>query len=293
MSSTSRTRMLLFVTVLFALCGGPVFFSSALFWPSTAPAEETTLAGKNSPLAAVTLADLVAGKVRVVDMTWTLDETAPSWPAEAAPKFQLTTYSTLEKNGVLSKAISMPEHFGTHLDAPNHFSARPIAVDQLTPDQLIGPGVVLDLTLKAEADPDAMLTEEDLAKWEQQHGPIPAGAIVFLKTGWARHWTQPVRYRNQDARGQMHFPGYSEAATRWLIEHRKIRGIGIDTLSIDPGASRDFPVHRLLNGAGRYGLENVAALDQLPARDFAVIVSPLKLKNGSGGPTRLYALLAK
>ena len=262
-------------------------------WSSPVPAAQKTPSAERSPLSSVSLADLASGSTRVIDMTWTLEESAPAWPAEAAPRFQLNAYATLEKNGVLSQAISMPEHFGTHLDAPNHFAARQIPVDQLTTAQLIGPGVVIDMTMKSEADPDAELTETDLVQWEQQQGRIPDGAILFLKTGWGRHWKQPVRYLNQDARGQMHFPAYSAGAVRWLIRERKIRGLGIDTLSIDPGQSKEFPVHRLLNGSGLYGLENVAALDQLPAREFVVIVSPLKLKNGSGGPTRLYACLPK
>src|SRR5262249_2320879 len=91
------------------------------------------------------------------------------------------------------------------------------------------------------------------------------------------------------------------AAFSWVLqsgcqdvdrEERKARGLGIDTLSMDHGLSRDFAVHHVVNGAGRYGLENVANLDRLPPRGFHVIIAPLKIETGSGGPARLLAVLA-
>ena len=54
--------------------------------------------------------------------------------------------------------------------------------------------------------------------------------------------------------------------------------MGIDTLSVDYGLSRDFAVHHLLAGAGRYGLENLAQLDKLPARGFYLVVAPIKIE---------------
>ncbi len=120
--------------------------------------------------------------------------------------------------------------------------------------------------------------------WEGKHGRVPEGAVVLLYTGWSRFWTNYARYKNQDPMGKLHFPGYSEAAAKVLVGERKARGLGIDTLSIDPGLSRDFAVHHVVNGAGRYGLENVANLDRLPPRGFHVIVAPLKIETGSGGP---------
>ncbi len=119
---------------------------------------------------------------------------------------------------------------------------------------------------------------------EPAHGRVPTDAIVFLKTGWGQHWKNPTRYRNQDSTGRMHFPGFSVEAARFLIEQRKMKALGIDTLSIDYGPSKDFAVHHLVNGAGRYAIENVAQLDKLPARDFFVFVAPVKIESGSGGP---------
>lgn len=239
----------------------------------------------------ISFPDVAAGRAAVVDLTWPLNEKNGYWPGEGYTPFRLTTIATLEKDGVLSKAFSMPEHLGTHIDAPNHFEPNRPSVADIPPRQLIGPGVVVDIEHRAELDPDTMLTVEDLEQWESQHGAIPEGAIVLLRTGWGRHWTNYARYKNQDATGRLHFPGYSGAAAKWLVENRTVRGIGIDTLSIDRGLSKDFAVHHMINGAGRYGLENVACLEKLPARGFHLIVAPIRIEDGTGGPTRIFAIL--
>ena len=173
-----------------------------------------------------------------------------------------------------------------------HVRGQP-SVEEIKPTDLFAPGVVLDVSMAAEADPDYRLTVADVTNWEQANGPIPRGAIVLLKTGWNRFWDSNVRYRNQDLQGKMHFPGFSAEAARWLVKERQIRGVGIDTLSIDHGPSKDFIVHHVINGAGRYGLENVAQLDKLPARNFFLIVAPIKITTGTGGPTRLFAVVPR
>lgn len=240
---------------------------------------------------APTLAQLCAGGVPIVDLAHTLSAEDPYWPGDDYQPLELKTIATLERDGVLSKTFSMPEHMGTHLDAPNHFARGQASVDEIKPEDLFSVGVMIDITAAAAGDADYRLSLADVRRWEAEHGPIPERAVVLLRTGWARFWNQPARYRNQDAQGQMHFPGYSLEAAEYLIDQRKARGLGIDTLSIDYGLSRDFEVHRLANGRGRYGLENLAALDRLPPRGFYLVVAPIKLKTGSGGPARVFALL--
>lgn len=241
----------------------------------------------------LTLADLVAGELTIVDLTWTLNDRSPYWPGENYEPFQLKTIATIEKDGVLSKSIFTPEHLGTHLDAPNHFEKDQPSVDEIKPQNLFADGVVIDVTLRAEEDADTRLTVKDITEWEKEHGRIPEHAVVFLRTGWGRFWTNYPRYKNQDVAGKMHFPGFSEEAARFLVKERDVRGIGIDTLSIDYGPSRDFIVHHIVNGAGKYALENVARLDELPPRGFTVIVAPIKVEAGSGGPSRIFAILPK
>jgi kynurenine formamidase len=232
-------------------------------------------------------------RVRFIDLALPLNDRSPFWPGEKYQAFRLETIATLEKDGVLSKAFSMPEHLGTHIDAPNHFEKDRPGVDRIPAEQLFGPGVMIDLAVKCEQDADAMLTVADVAEWERANGAIPRGAIVLLHTGWGRHVSTPARYQNRDVMGKMHFPGYSAEAAEWLVRERDVRGIGIDTMSIDRGLSTKFEVHHVINKAGKYGLENVANLDGLPAKGFGVVVAPIKIEGGSGGPTRIWGVVRK
>ncbi len=226
-----------------------------------------------------------------VDLSYPLNSKNAFWPGENYYPFQLDTLATLEKDGVLSKAFRMPEHLGTHIDAPNHFEPNQPSVDEIPLADLIGRGVVLDITLKAESDADAMLTVADIQEWERKHGQIPKRSIVLLNTGWGRFWGNPTRYQNRDSRGELHFPSFSPEAAEFLVKQRDVLGIGVDNMSIDRGISKKFQVHHIVNKAGKFGLENVAHLDKLPPRGFTLIVAPIKLETGTGGPTRVWALL--
>lgn len=113
---------------------------------------------------------------------------------------------------------------------------------------------------------------------------------MLLRTGWASRWPDAKKYRNQDAQGRMHFPGFSIEAVKLLIE-RKISGLGCDTMSVEFGASEDFAVHHLTLGSGLYHLENLADLSGLPEAGAFLVVAPIKLEGGSGGPVRAFALL--
>ena len=257
------------ITVLLLVCGNPSRAQDALPSPFN------------------------SGQVRFVDLGLPLSDKSPFWPGENYAPFKLETIATLEKDGVLSKAFSMPEHLSTHIDAPNHFEGNRPAVDQIPAEQLFGPGVMIDIAVKCEMDPDTMLTVADIADWEKSNGPIPKGAIVLLHTGWGRHVANAPRYQNRDVMGKMHFPGFSAEAADWLVRERDIRGIGLDTMSIDRGHSTKFEVHHLINKAGKYGLENVSHLDQLPPKGFGLIVAPIKIQSGTGGPTRIWAVMKK
>lgn len=243
------------------------------------------------PLQAVTLADLADSRVRLIDLSHPLNERTIFWPGEQYEPFRLRTIATLERDGVLSKAVSFPEHIGTHVDAPNHFEANQPDVASLPPERWIGRGVVLDISDRAEGDADAVLMVADIRMWEERHGRIPPGAIVLLHTGWGRYWDRPPLYHGRDTLGRLHFPSYSPEAARVLIQERQVQALGVDTLSIDPGVSQKFEVHHIVNGAGRYGIENLTRLEQLPATGFVVSVAPLKVEGGTGGPARVLAIV--
>ena len=207
--------------------------------------------------------EIASGKTRVIDLSYAISDKMVPWPGD--PKaFEATTNATVEKNGYFTRSFWMLEHYGTHMDAPAHFPPGTTTIDKIPAEKFFAPAVVVDVRKEAELDPDYQLTVKRVEAWEEKHGKISAGAIVVLRTGWSSRWPDVVRYRNQDANGKMHFPGYSVEAAKVLLE-RKVSGLGCDTLSIDPGNSPDFPVHHLVLGAGVYQLENLADLQDFPA----------------------------
>lgn len=238
------------------------------------------------------LEQILEGKGKIIDLTHPLSEEIPYWPGESYIPFRFETIATMEKDGVYSGFFAMPEHMGTHIDAPNHFEAGQASVDALRLQQLIAPAVVIDVRDQVEENPDYQLTVEDIENWEDRHGRLPAGALVFMYSGWDSRWNDIDAYRNQGLNDDvMHFPGFSVEAAEFLVNERDIRGIGIDTLSVDHGPSKDFRVHHVTHGAGKYHVENAARLGQLPPRGAIVVVAPIPIRGGSGGPGRVFALL--
>ena len=229
-------------------------------------------------------------RARVVDLSYAIHGKLPRWPGDTRV-FEAKANATVQRNGYFTRSFRMLEHYGTHLDAPAHFPPGKKTVDQIPPERLLGPAVVIDVRKETKKDADYRLSAARVARWEKQHGRIPRGAIVLLRTGWAARWPDEKRYRNMDARGVMHSPGYSVEAVRLLLR-RKVSGIGIDTMNVDSGAAQDFAVHTLSHGAGLYHLENLANLTALPESGAFLIVAPIKLEGGSGGPARVFAVLA-
>jgi kynurenine formamidase len=180
------------------------------------------------------------------------------------------------------------------MDAPVHFAEGGQGLDQVPLRQLVAPGVVLDVGRLAATDPDYRLRVADLLAWEARNGPIPAGAIVLLRTGWSARWPDRRRYLGDDTPGDashLHFPSYGEEAARLLVDRRRVGALGVDTASIDYGPSKDFLVHQVAAAAGVPGLENLASLEELPERGAWIVALPMKIAGGSGGPLRIVALL--
>jgi kynurenine formamidase len=235
------------------------------------------------------LDDIPSGKTRVLDLSYAINDKLVPWPGDEK-WFEARVNATVEKNGYFTRSFWMLEHYGTHLDAPAHFPPGKTTVDQIPVKQLFGPAVVLDVRNEGAKDADYQLPAGRVEEWEKKHGQIPEGAIALLRTGWASRWPDAQKYRNQDAQGKMHFPGFSVEAAKLLIA-RKVSGLGCDTMSVDYGASGDFAIHRLALGAGLYHLENLADLSALPETGAFLVVAPIKLEGGSGGPVRVFALL--
>ena len=225
---------------------------------------------------------------RAVDLTHVITEAFPTYFGD--PNLEIETLFTFDANGFNMFRWHLVEHTGTHMDAPFHFSPDGMSADQIPLDMLIVPLVVVDIRKKAETNPDAQLTVEDLRQWERRYGRIPKTACVAMNSGWAQKVDTPG-FRNADASGTLHFPGFHLEAARFLLEERQVNGIAVDTLSLDYGPSPDFAVHYLWLPTNRWGLEAVANLDALPPRGTTLIVGGPKIAGATGGPSRLIALV--
>ena len=223
-----------------------------------------------------------------VDLTHTLDADFPNFFDK--PLFSIESNTTVRKDGFATFRVSYLEHLGTHIDAPMHFSDGGLSVDEIPVDKLVAPLAVIDIRDRASKNADTMLRVEDIIDFERKHGPIPAGACVAMNSGWGEK-TQTKQFRNADRNGVMHFPGFSLDASMMLVEDRDVVGIASDTLSLDPGNSKDFATHYHWLPSGRWGVECIANLNQLPAIGATIFVGAPKFAGGSGGPSRIIALL--
>jgi kynurenine formamidase len=193
--------------------------------------------------------------------------------------------------------FSGAEHGGTHIDAPIHFAENRQSVNEIPLEKLIGNAIKVDISENAMKDRDYLISVEDLKNWEaSQHMQIPDGSIVLLETGYSKFYPDKVAYLGTDQRGPeavklLHFPGLSPDAAQWLVDERNINAIGLDTPSIDYGQSTEFKSHVILLGKNIPAFENLTNLDQLPYKDFTVIALPMKIKDGSGGPLRIVAII--
>ena len=231
-----------------------------------------------------------------VDLTYAFDSTTIYWPTAQPFRLQVVSAQrTAAGYYYAANNFAAAEHGGTHLDAPVHFAEGRHAADQIPLAQLMGPAVVIDVAPQAASNRDYRVTPGDLAAWEAVHGPIPAGAIVLIRTGWGSRWPDRARYLGTTKTGpaavsELHFPGLHPDAARVLVE-RQVDAVGIDTPSIDFGQSTTFDSHQTLFGANMPAFENVARLDRLPATGSFVIALPMLITGGSGGPLRIVAVL--
>jgi kynurenine formamidase len=249
------------------------------------------------------VANLAAGRIRVVDLTQTL---SPDFPQIVLPPemgqawpFRIEEASRYDARGPgwYWNNFSCSEHTGTHFDAPIHWiSGRHLpdnSTDTIPADSFIAPACVIDCSREAAADADFLLTVDFLREWEGRHGRIQAGSWILMRTDWSKR-TDPVAYQNLDETGQ-HTPGPDTAAVKFLIDERQVLGFGSEAIGTDAGQAfhlkPPYPCHYYMHGAGRFGLQCLTNLDLLPPTGAVVIAAPLKIKEGSGSPLRVLALV--
>lgn len=236
-------------------------------------------------------------KGRMIDLTYPFDRSTIYWPTETGFDLIRGTAGMTDKGYFyVANRFAAAEHGGTHIDAPIHFFKDRQTVDQIALSRLIGEAVVIDVTESCAEDPDYQIHVGDLRRWETTHRRQLVDVIVLLRTGFGRHWGDRRRYLGTEKAGpeavaDLHFPGLAPAAARWLVEHRAIKSIGIDTPSIDYGQSRRFQSHVTLFEHNLPAFENVANVDRLPSAGATVIALPMKIGGGSGAPLRIIAIL--
>lgn len=245
----------------------------------------TVIAARDAAFAAFT------GGFRLVDLTDVLGPETILWPG--APALEIVEAVTHEAGGYHARIFTTFEHAGTHFDAPEHFVAGGADTASISIDDLVLPAVVIDITDKAAAHPNAVIEVADIEAFEAEHGTIPAGSVALLRSGWADRKTDALSYAGSEGTEDLKFPGFGVEASRVLVE-RGVVGLGVDTLGIDPGDQPGFPVHRdVSHPAGLWHLENLINLDQLPATGAVVAVGVPRIAGGTGFPTRVFAFVPR
>jgi kynurenine formamidase len=225
----------------------------------------------------------------VLDLTHTLSPEFPTF--FGLPGITIERRYTFRRDGANVNWWHVVEHAGTHVDAPFHYSETGPSAEAIPAGDLVVPLAVVDVSAKAARNADYAMTPQDLAEWEAKHGRLPDGCCVAMNAGWARHAADAAKFTGKDAAGTFHFPGIAPAAAAWLIKERRVTGLAVDTLSLDVGTSKDFPTHKAWLPSGRWGIENIANLDRVPASGATLVVGLPKVKGASGGPARVLALI--
>lgn len=246
--------------------------------------------GAGAAVAVGAPAEAIAGVGRMgkraVDLTHVFRAGSPVYTFDNPTR---ETLVTIPANGFYAQQWTFAEHSGTHMDVPGHFVEGARLAPEMRPDELLVPITVVDISERVTDNPDAVVTPDDLVRFEHRHGRIPRHALVSMYSGWESRVGNQDEYRNAGPDGLFHFPGFSIDAVEWLLANRDIAGIGVDTLSLDNGPSTTFDVHHRLLGADRYGVENLRNLAQIPPRGASAFVGLVPLEAGSGGPCRVIA----
>jgi kynurenine formamidase len=226
---------------------------------------------------------------RVVDLTHTMSAEFPTFFGE--PGISMEKKFDFRKDGFNLYWWHLMEHAGTHMDAPIHFSEQGSTSERIPPEALVVPLAVIDVEEKAKQSADYLVTRDDLAAWERQHGRLPQNCCVAMHSGWAARVGNAAKFTGKDSSGVLHFPGFGIDTAEWLMKERQVAGLAVDTLSLDHGPSKDFKVHYAWLPSERWGLENIANLDKVPASGATLVVGLAKVRGATGGAARVIALV--
>ena len=247
---------------------------------------------------------LASGSVEVIDLTAPLSRDTPLLvlPEQfgQTARFELEEISRYDDAGPAWywNNFRTGEHTGTHFDAPIHWVSGKDSIDvaSVPPAQLVGPAAVLDFSAAAGANPDFLVEIDDIKAWENEHGALPDGGWLLVRTGWDARAHAQDTFLNADETGP-HTPGLSAECAQWVAQESPVIGMGVETVGSDAGQAATFdpmfPCHSFMHGAGKYGLTQLRNLDKLPPTGAVVVASPLRIVSGSGSPARVLALVER
>ncbi|OLT27180.1 cyclase [Nocardiopsis sp. CNR-923] len=232
-----------------------------------------------------------SGHRRIADLSHVVSPSMPSFDDDKPRREPTGPAQADGAFGFWLQRWSLTEHTGTHLDAPAHVIGGGRTVPEIAPHELVVPAAVIDVRARAAEDPDTVVTVDDVLAFERVHGPIPAGAAVLMNSGWDARWPEgDEAVRGVGGDGAWHFPGFGPQACEYLVSRRGVAGVGVDTLSTDPGSTTEYPAHEVIGRADRWGLECLRGLDQLPPTGATLVVGVFPGEDASGGPCRVLAL---
>ena len=240
----------------------------------------------------------ILAEKKYVDLTHAFEPGIPRWSG-FPDEIRKTIYwydkrANTMGSGFFAEVFTHVGQWGTHVDPPAHFSKGSRTVDQIDLKEMILPFVVLDVHEEAAKNPDYTLTVERLRKWEIDHGQIPVGAFVAMRTDWSKRWPDAAKMANKDANGVAHYPGWSLPALKYLYEERKITASGHETTDTDPGIATtkdDYSLETYILSTNHCQIELLTNLDQVPESGAIVVATFPKPKGGSGFPARVFAIL--
>jgi arylformamidase len=189
----------------------------------------------------------------IIDISLPIGPETPVWPGD--PPVVIEPVARVDRGDPADVSrLVLGTHTGTHVDPPAHFLPGGVTVDALALDVLVGPAMVAGFP----AGPI------DGAALDSVAASGDSSARLLLKTGGAAGAVTPD-------------------GARWLVE-RGVRLVGADTLSIEP-ASDDYPVHRVLLGAGVVIVEGLDLTAVTPG-EYQLVCLPLRIVGGDGAPAR-------
>lgn len=225
----------------------------------------------------------------MIDLSHIIHADIPRWPGD--PPVEFEDCAEIANDGFYLRQFCLGEHSATHINTPSSFDPNGVGPEAYAAESLVVPAIVIDIRAQAAADADYALTLNDVQQWEATHGQIQAGTVVLLWTGWQAKWANPAAFLNRDAEGTLHFPGFGAATTRFLVQHRSIAGVGIDTHGVDPGVDQTFATNRQVLERQGIVLENLTNLDQVPPQGAILVIGILRLQSGSGSPASVLAFV--